>query len=296
MKPKIGIVSHDAGGAELISRLLKRTEADYLFSLQGPAIHIFKENIGNYKNIDLDILVAKSDYLICGTSWQSTHENQALCLAKENNKRVISVLDHYSCYVERYVKNSFRIIPTEFWVTDEKSMSLVRNISPMANITIVGNPYLDEMKINFNRIEKQILREDRFDILYLTEPFAAQSEAQYGHQDHWKLNEFTAFQFLISNIEKITNNPNVSVFIRHHPAEKHDKYRHLVGRRGNIEIKLSLQGDLLVEMAHSHAVVGVDTLAMLLALGIGKPVYSSLPPFTLEATLPRDGIVYLREL
>jgi hypothetical protein len=152
------------------------------------------------------------------------------------------------------------------------------------------------MKLNFDRIEKPTLREDGFDILYLSEPFTQQSEAQYGDQNHWELNEFMAFEYLISNIGKITDKLSVSVSIRHHPAEKHDKYKCLVGRRDNVEIKLSAQGDLLAEMANSHAVVGVDTLAMLLALRIGKWVYSSLPPFTLEATLPRDGIIYLKEL
>jgi hypothetical protein len=296
LKPKIGVVCHDSGGAELVSRLLKRTDADYLYSVLGPAILVFKRNVGFFENIELAKTVEESDFLICGTSWQSTHENEAICLAKETNKRVVSVLDHYSCYLERFVKSGFSIIPNELWVTDKKSRALAREIAPSAIIKIVGNPYLDEMKLSFDKLKKPNLSEDDFDILYLSEPYAQQAVAQYGDKNHWKFNEVSAFEFLISNIAKITNRSRISVSIRHHPAEEPEKYKHLVGRRQNIDIKLSTNGDLLTELAASHAVVGVDTLAMLLALRIGKPVYSAIPPLTIEPTLPPDGIIYLREL
>ncbi len=296
MKPKIGVVCHDSGGAELVSRLLKRTDADYLYSVLGPAVLVFKRNVGFFENIELTKTVEESDFLICGTSWQSTHENEAICLAKETNKRVVSVLDHYSCYLERFVKSGFSIIPNELWVTDKKSRALAREIAPSAIIKIVGNPYLDEMKLSFDKLKKPNLSEDDFEILYLSEPYAQQAVAQYGDKNHWKFNELSAFEFLISNVAKITNRSRISVSIRHHPAEEPEKYKHLVGRRQNIDIKLSANGDLLTEMAASHAVVGVDTLAMLLALRIGKPVYSALPPLTIEPTLPPDGIIYLREL
>lgn len=296
MKPKIGVVCHDSGGAELVSRLLKRTDADYLYSVLGPAVLVFKRNVGSFENVELTKIVEESDFLICGTSWQSTHENEAICLAKETNKRVVSVLDHYSCYLERFVKSGFSIIPNELWVTDKKSRALAREIAPSAIIKIVGNPYLDEMKLSFDKLKKPNLSEDDFDILYLSEPYAQQAIAQYGDKNHWKFNELSAFEFLISKIAKITNRSSISVSIRHHPAEEPEKYKHLVGRRQNIDIKLSANGDLLTEMAASHAVVGVDTLAMLLALRIGKPVYSALPPLTIEPTLPPDGIIYLREL
>lgn len=296
MKLKIGIVCHDSGGAELVSRLLKRMDADYLYSIVGPAVLVFKRNVGLFENVDLAKTVKESDFLISGTSWQSTYENEAIYLAQQTNKRVVSVLDHYSCYLERFVKSGFSIIPNELWVTDKKSFTLAREIAPSATIKIVGNPYLDEMKLNFDKLEKPELGEDDFHILYLSEPYSQQAVAQYGDKNYWKFNEFSAFEFLISNIAKITDKTRISISIRRHPAEEPEKYKHLVGRRDNIAIKLSANDDLLTDMASSHAVVGVDTLAMLLALRIGKAVYSALPPLTIDPTLPSDGIIYLREL
>ena len=296
MKPRVGVVSHDAGGAEIVSRLLKRMDADYFYSVQGPAISVFLRNVGGFQNIELDRLVRESDFLLCGTSWQSTHENEAISLAQNSGKRIISVLDHYSCYRERFIKNGFNIIPNELWVTDERSRELAQEVAPRSSITIIGNPYLDEMELNFDKMNKPKLSKEVFEILYLSEPYAQQAASQYGDQDYWKFNEYTAFDFLLLNIRKITSKSRISISIRHHPAEKPDKYQHLVGEHQNIAIKLSATDDLLTDMAASHAVIGVDTQAMLLALRIGKPVYSALPPFTIEPTLPKAGIIYIREL
>ena len=97
--------------------------------------------------------IQKVDYLICGTSWESTHENEALKIAKEFGVRVISVLDHYSSYTERFIKDGYDIVPAEIWVTDELSLQLAREVNLDATIQIVGNPYLEEMKAAFQLLE-----------------------------------------------------------------------------------------------------------------------------------------------
>ena len=42
----IGIVSHDAGGAEILSSWALRSQEPYCLVLDGPAVGIFKENLG----------------------------------------------------------------------------------------------------------------------------------------------------------------------------------------------------------------------------------------------------------
>jgi len=41
----LGIVCHDAGGAELVSSYLKKTNLDYIHALGGPAQDIFKRKL-----------------------------------------------------------------------------------------------------------------------------------------------------------------------------------------------------------------------------------------------------------
>ena len=50
-----GIVSHDAGGAEILSDWVKHHKGKrYLFSLKGPAVKIFKKKNLLKKNYDIN--------------------------------------------------------------------------------------------------------------------------------------------------------------------------------------------------------------------------------------------------
>jgi hypothetical protein len=292
----IGVVSHDAGGAEIVSRLVKKMEADYLFAIAGPAIEVFRRNLGIIENSTIEELTEKADYLICGTSWQSTHENLALKIAARNNVHVISVLDHYSFYLERYLKNGFDIVPKEIWVTDSRSSELAHQFFPMSQITIVGNPYLEDLKDLYREIEKPKLSSEYTDILYLTEPTSAQARIQSGHENAWGYTEFDALQYFLANLWCLQTNLTVRVYLRAHPSEAQYKYSQFLGTYEGYQVLMCEEKDLLISMAKVHAIVGCDTMALLLGVEIGVKVYSSLPPCAAHATIPTKGITYIREL
>jgi hypothetical protein len=296
LKPIIGIVAHDAGGAELISRLIQKIEADFLYALAGPAVKIFNDNLGEIANVTIENLIAEVDYLICGTSWESTHENAALKLAEELGMRVISVLDHYSCYSERYVKESYNIIPAEIWVTDQHSLQLARELNPNADIKVVGNPYLEEMKRNFMKMTLPSLHSKYFDILYLTEPTSQQAKIQYGNENAWGFTEFDALKYFLQNLPLLTEQADVRVFLRQHPSEPENKYYDFLGIFDSIQVQMSGEEELLSAMASVHAIAGCDTMALLIGVAINKPVFSSLPPNTINPTLPSMGITYIRKV
>ena len=56
-----------------------------MFALDGPAKNIFKQKIGDFKNNKIEKIITMASKLICGTSWQSDLEFEALRLAKINN-------------------------------------------------------------------------------------------------------------------------------------------------------------------------------------------------------------------
>ena len=224
MIQKIGVVSHDAGGAEFICALIKNMKGNFIFSLKGPAIQIFRKNFGEVKNYDLNELIKKSKWLICGTSWQSEHENKALYLAEKSGILAVSVLDHYTCYEERYIKENYNTIPKEIWVADEKSSVLAQNLAPNSKIKIVGDLYLESFRSKFMSLNLSSL-------------------------------------------------PNI-----------------------NYDIKISTEDELLFDMARSNIIVGVDSIALLAAAAIEKPVYSSLPPNTVEPSFVTKKVTYLRDL
>ena len=121
----LGIVSHDAGGAEILSNWVKRNNKDtkFMFFLRGPAKKIF------HRNLDINLVdqneqtiqnfLDEIDLLICGTSWQSSLEREFIFEAKKSKIKVISILDHWVNYRERFIVNKSLVLPDEIWVCDE---------------------------------------------------------------------------------------------------------------------------------------------------------------------------------
>ena len=79
----ICVVSHDAGGAEIISSHIRRSSLDCNYVLAGPALKIFERKLGPIPLNSLEDGLQKSDSLLCGTSWQSDLEWRAIDMAME---------------------------------------------------------------------------------------------------------------------------------------------------------------------------------------------------------------------
>ena len=59
----ICLVSHDAGGAELLSSWAKNNRGVFLYNIKGPAVRIFKKKFKNFKNSNQKIIKKKNKYL-----------------------------------------------------------------------------------------------------------------------------------------------------------------------------------------------------------------------------------------
>ena len=102
------VVAHDAGGAEILSSLVRRERAadlrQHVFVLEGPARQIFAAKLGAPENLPLDEALAMSSSVLCGTGWQSMLETDAIALARAQDKRSVAFLDHWVNYRERFIR------------------------------------------------------------------------------------------------------------------------------------------------------------------------------------------------
>ena len=66
----LAVISHDAGGAELLSHWLKNNDKKYNYSLvlKGPAKKVFRDNNIALQNNDLKEVIEKSKVVITSTS------------------------------------------------------------------------------------------------------------------------------------------------------------------------------------------------------------------------------------
>ena len=291
----VAVVSHDAGGAEILSSYLLQNPHQCCFVLEGPSIAIFKRKLGICQASSLADAIQISDWVLCGTSWQSNLEKQAILEARNAGKKVVAFLDHWVNYRERFEFNGINVIPDEIWVGDEYGQRLANQIFPTIPIILVDNPYLKEISKELNVIKKKLKNSNHVSILYLCEPILEHALTSYGDERYFGYSEQEALLFFIKHIPAITKHP-VEIVIRPHPSECIGKYGWIHKTNSNLSIKINSDCSLIENIALADVVVGCETMAMVLALLAGKRVISSIPVVGKICSLPYSGIEDLRQL
>ena len=145
---KIGIVCHDAGGAEIISNWVyfNNSKNKFYYSLKGPSLKIFKKNKIFFKNLNLRELIKKIDILFAGTSLKSYHEIEAIREAKKKGVKIYSFLDHWINYKERFLRRKKFFFPNIIVVSDKYSFNIANKIFDC--------PVVKEKNFYFERVKK----------------------------------------------------------------------------------------------------------------------------------------------
>ena len=133
----VGVVCHDAGGAEIVSSYISLNDITAKYCLSGPAIKVFERKFGTIKNSSLVDMIDDVDWLLCGTSWQSSLEWNAIQKAKKQGKKIISFLDHWTNYPERFNRNDVIALPNEIWVGDIYAQEIAERCFPNIKIEFI---------------------------------------------------------------------------------------------------------------------------------------------------------------
>ena len=291
----IGIVAHDAGGAEIISSYISKENLDCGFFIEGPAKNVFERKIKNIKTFSLEELVSLSDSIICGSSFLSDLEWRAIGLAKNKKKRSVVVLDHWINYRERFFRHGEWRWPNEVWVGDRIALDLARAIRLEAPIRLVRNAYFDEIK---NEIllasQNQAQKINGLNILYVCEPLRDDAIALFDDELHWGYVEEDAVNYFLSNIDCLNLAIN-NIIVRPHPQEEDGKYDWVLNRF-SLPLICEKNKTLVEQIASSDIVVGCATMAMYIGLLAGKRVLSCIPPGGKTIPLPHLEIENMNDL
>ena len=280
----IAIVSHDAGGAEMLSSHVRRQDLACIYSLAGPAVHIFERKLGKIGLVPLDEAIRKCDWLLCGTSWQSDLEWRAIGSAKECGKKSVAFLDHWVNYRERFIRNGDMRLPDEVWVGDTHAERIAHDELPEVVINMAGNPYFEDLKMELAAIAVPERKGCGLNVLIVTEPLREHGLQQFGDERHWGYTEEEALNHFLSNLH-VLGQPVGRISIRPHPSEPEDKYD-WVAREYKLPIFRGGLKTLLEEISEHDVVVGFESMAMIVGLLANKPVCSCIPPGGTEMRLP----------
>lgn len=292
---RLVIVSHDAGGAEILSSYVRRNKLNPLYVLEGPSRKIFERKVGVIQTLPLEQALLQASSILCSTSWQSDLEFNAIKLAKKLGKPSVAFLDHWVNYPERFTRKGETCLPNEIWVGDTIAKKMAERVFPYQSVCLKENPYfldvLDEIEL-IDHPRRNI--SDGISILYVCEPLREHAKLRYGNERYWGYVEEDALRYFLSNIS-IFGRTVKCVQIRPHPSEERDKYN-WAKKEYSLPIVVSRDDTLLTKVMMSDVVVGCESMAMVIGLLAGKRVVSSIPPEGRECMLPHSKIEKLWEI
>ena len=294
---KVAVVSHDAGGAEILSSWLKMHSYNYLTVIDGPALGIFhKKNLFN-NNYTLEEAIFESEFVLTSTSWQSDIEKRAISLSRKMDKYVITILDHWVNYKDRFKLNSDIVLPNEIWVTDNYALNIAKGIFNDVKIKLIVNHHFSEIKKIIKEKSKLlktgIIHKSKCKCLFLGENISEHAFLETGNSNGFGYDEIEALKYLLDNIEKIPIKFE-ELKIRPHPSEKENKYSWAL--KNNLVSTISNSNDLIDDLLESDVIFGCESIAMVIALIAKKKVISCIPNFVKKCSLPHSDILNLGDL
>jgi len=289
----MAVVCHDAGGTEVISAYIKGRPDLYEYRVfaGGPAGEIFAR-----KGIKIAQIFEEGQHWIANLfagnrvnavltsiDWSSDLTARVRREAKKKGIYTIVYLDHWVYYRERlgYPQQGWEAaLPDEFWAGDDYSLKLAKELFPSTKVRLEPNLYFEEVKEDFRRYlleNKKSLAANS--LLFISEPISATNNV-FGATAHPTTNEYSVLKNLLDALAE--TNFNKRVLIRFHPSEKPDKYNDLLVRyRGKLIIGKSFGKSIYGDLMVSSVVVGMESMALVIALLCGKKVMSLLPDCSL---------------
>ena len=280
------IICKDMGSASIISG--NEIKKNCIFFLKNPAKKFFEEKGIVSENLNkLERAIIKCEYVITGTSWPVDIEYKAIKLAKKYNKKIITYLDHWVNYFERFNKNK-NMLPDIIITTDKKAFKLAKKKFPLTKILFKKNMYLENLKKKYKNLKK-----DKKYILYLDNHLIDVQNNIVNNKKKFGHNEKSIFENFVKNIHKHKLKSN-KILIRVHPKKKEKNILYITKKFSSI-CKISKNEDLIKDIAKSEIVVGWNSMAMYIAHKLGKKVMHILPRNFKDNILPIKNILYLEK-
>lgn len=290
----LAIVSHDAGGAEVLSSWLRQNPQPYCLVLEGPAIAIFQRKLGNIQSKTLEEALTLCNSVLCGTSWQSNLEKQAIALGKLIEKKVVVFLDHWTNYKERFDLNGIEVLPDEIWVGDIDAKITAQKLFPNLKVVLVPNPYFHDISLELRAVNSSPKSPTQSNVLYVCEPIREHALLTYGDERYWGYTEEDALDYFLKNTN-VLRTPISTITIRPHPSEPNNKYDWAMNMSSLI-MDSTLKKSLVEQIIESDIIVGCGSMAMVVGILAKKRVISTIPPGGNKCELPQREIEHMQDL
>ena len=266
----LGVISHDAGGAEVLSAYVKANpHKNVKYFLKGPAVKIFqKQGLVNDNYHYQGSLTKEFTHLLLSMSWRDEITYEMLKKSKELSIQTEVILDSWYDYAQRFgsPKPGWEsILPDAITVVDSVAEKIVYKVGldKHCNIKKVTNYYLESLKDEYKNFD--VVESECNDLLYLSAPLEEVKGARLAEFATTKTTQFD----LLRDISSICRDANITLRIRLHPSENRrniDKYLDMI----DCNFIISENQSILHDFQNAKFVLGYSSLALIQGSVLGK--------------------------
>jgi RimJ/RimL family protein N-acetyltransferase len=258
---RIGVVAHDAGGAEQIKWLLQHLSKDVRILAAGPAVKIFENLDTSYVRVQELHEVMDCDLLITGSGWMSDLELVAIKEAKSRNLTCVTTLDHWVNFEERF-RGDLEGSPIAITVTNQLALKLAQDKFPSAVVWL-----LPDFQIQNFQKKLEDLKTNPDSVLVLLEPISSISS-------QFQISEERVNLVLDSSISMKNEIGLKEVVIRLHPSDLSvSLIEQRIAEHPGV-FRLSEKTSLVDDLEASRVVIGLSTYALYISTMCGIDTYS----------------------
>jgi hypothetical protein len=268
------VVSHSAGGADLLSSWIRRNRGHYRFYLSGPAVDIFSQKLGLDIRSERMPTAHGANRILATISWESDWELDAIRLAQQTNTPVVLVLDHWVNFEERHARLVDYSPPDAIWVSDDRAAELVGKSSFTSPTEVIGNlaslDVVEAVKIQTAGTNRAVCKKN---VLFLGENLTRSVDVRASSESHERAEEVLALKAVVRHLFERVDMPT-TLRVRPHPTESLNKYAPVLAEAKSKSKNLVIEPCakyLVDDLAWSSAVYGISSMAMVHAVLCGRP-------------------------
>lgn len=273
----LAVAIHDAGAANMIIAwaAAAKNPPDCVWA-DGPAKALWDARFGADALVEgPEKLLDEAACLVSGTGWASDLEHTARIAAAKRRIRSIAVIDHWVNYVPRFERDGGQQLPDSIWVGDSYALRIAKSAFPDISVDALPNFYLKEQSSNAGKPPQH------GDVLFVAEP----ARSFWGED---RPGEFQALDHFMARRACAGIPETVPMRLRPHPSDPPGKYDEWLS--AHVCASLDRSPDMAAALKSARWVVGMNSVALVLALEAGREVICSLPPNAPPCTLPHEGI------
>ena len=256
----LGVVAHDAGGAEQLVWLLKNLRIPTKAFLAGPAIEVFEKHDFEFSLMEsLDSLL-KCDLVLTGSGWMSSLENDAISACKIAGVPCLTFLDHWVNYKERFAGPP-TVSPEMLLVSNAQALAKANLLFPDASTWLLPDFQIEEYRM-------KIYDSENFkNVIVLLEPSSKFSgEFFIGPEEYRSL--------IKAAIDLNVRRRLKGVVIRLHPSQDKNSEHVKDLKQLSQDVEFSENRHLIDDLRSASLVIGFSTYALYIASRCGLETYS----------------------